>query len=236
MGIITEKFPAYIEPIPGGTVLLTSVDALINWARANSLWPLTFGTSCCAIEMMMATGAARHDVARFGAEVARPSPRQADLLVVAGTVVKRMAPRLKTLYEQMAEPRYVIATGSCAISGGPFIYNSYSTVRGADEVIPVDVYVPGCPPRPESYFYGLLMLQKLIKEGETIRKPGMRRKPITAALPPGITIEQIQKEMIAMLEQDAMINLEKASDEKKEWAPYGVTLSPEVPKADDEEK
>ncbi|HLE01057.1 MAG TPA: NADH-quinone oxidoreductase subunit NuoB [Bdellovibrionota bacterium] len=211
MGIITEKLPCYIEPIPGGSLLLTSMDAVINWSRANSLWPLTFGTSCCAIEMMMATGAPRHDTSRFGAEVARPSPRQADLLVIAGTIVRRMAPRLKTLYEQMGEPRYVMATGSCAISGGPFMYNSYSTIRGADEIIPVDVYVPGCPPRAEAFFYGLLTLQKLIKEGETVRKPGVRRKPVLSALPPGITLDQIRAEMATVLKSDAIVNVEQAA-------------------------
>ncbi|OFZ20411.1 MAG: hypothetical protein A2X94_08325 [Bdellovibrionales bacterium GWB1_55_8] len=216
--MITEKLPGYIEPVPGGSVLLTSMDKLINWSRSNSLWPLTFGTSCCAIEIMMASGAARHDLARFGAEVTRPSPRQADLLVVAGTIVKRMAPRLRTLYEQMGEPRYVMATGSCAISGGPFIYNSYSTIRGADEILPVDVYVPGCPPRPEAFFYGILTLQKMIKLGETIRKPGVRKKPVLAALPPGVTLDQIQKEMAALLEKDAVINLDEANRLREEWA------------------
>jgi NADH-quinone oxidoreductase subunit B len=204
VGLITEKIAPALESFPGGPAILTSVDALINWARSNSLWPLTFGTSCCAIEVMMAAGASHHDVARFGAEVARASPRQADLLVVAGTVVKRMAPRLRTLYEQMAEPRYVIATGACAISGGPFIYESYSTVRGAHEIIPVDVYVPGCPPRPEAYFYGLLALQRLIREGETVRRPGERRKPVVAALPPGITMEQIRAELIKNMEEMAV--------------------------------
>ncbi len=179
-----------------GPALLTSIDDLVNWARSNSLWPLTFGTSCCAIEVMMAAGAAHHDLARFGAEVARPSPRQADLLVVAGTIVKKMAPRLRTLYDQMAEPKYVIATGACAISGGPFIYDSYSTVRGAHEIIPVDVYVPGCPPRPEAFFYGLLTLQKMIRDGESLRRPGVRKAPVMAALPPGITMEDIRAELI----------------------------------------
>lgn len=213
MGIVTETLPKTLQNMPGGSFLLTRMDDVINWGRLNSLWPLTFGTSCCAIEMMMATGSSHYDLARFGAEVARPSPRQADLLVIAGTIVKKMAPRLRRLYEQMAEPRYVIATGSCAIAGGPFIYNSYTTLRGADEVIPVDVYVPGCPPRPESLFYGLLTLQKMIKNGETVRENGMRRKPVTASLPPHITVEQIQTEMQELLLQDNYYNLqEKASN------------------------
>ncbi len=212
MGLVTEKLPIFLEPVPGGSVLLASMDKLINWARLNSLWPLTFGTSCCAIEVMMATGAPKHDIARFGAEVARPSPRQADVLVIAGTIVKRMAPTLRTLYEQMAEPRYVIATGSCAISGGPFVYGSYSTVRGADEIIPVDVYVPGCPPRPEGYFYGLLTLQKMIREGETLRHPGVRRKPVLAELPPGITMEDIRRDLVHLLEKEARVDLREAEN------------------------
>ncbi len=212
MGIRSDKIPPFIERLPGGSYILTRMDQVINFARSNSLWPLTFGTSCCAIEMMMATGASRHDIARFGAEVARPSPRQADLIIIAGTIVKRMAPRLRTLYEQMAEPRYVIATGACTISGGPFIYQSYTTVRGADEIIPVDVYVPGCPPRPEGLFYGLLTLQRMIKEGETIRKPGMRRKPVMSALPPDITMEDIEKEMEEIIKQDANVDVEKTKN------------------------
>lgn len=214
MGLITEKLPGYIEPLPGGSLFLTNLDRLINWAHANSLWPLTFGTSCCAIEVMMAAGASNHDLARFGAEVTRPSPRQADLLVIAGTIVKRMAPILRTLYEQMGEPRYVMATGACAISGGPFIYNSYTTIRGVDQIIPVDVYVPGCPPRPEAFLYGLLALQKMIKEGETVRKPGVRRKPVMAALPEGITLKDIRAELAGFLERDATVNVEKANAER----------------------
>lgn len=209
MGIAKENTSPAIEKIPGASFFLTRMDQVINLARSNSLWPLTFGTSCCAIEMMMATGASRHDIARFGAEVARPSPRQADLLIIAGTIVKRMAPRLRTLYEQMAEPRYVIATGACTISGGPFIYQSYTTIRGADEIIPVDVYVPGCPPRPEGLFYGLLTLQQMIKKGETIRQPGVRRKPVLSALPPEITLADIQKEMEELLIKDAEVDVEQ---------------------------
>jgi NADH-quinone oxidoreductase subunit B len=151
-----------------GNILLTTIDDIINWGRSNSIWPLTFATSCCAIEMM-ATGAARHDFARFGIEVYRASPRQADVIVIAGTIVRKMAPVLKRLYDQMPDPKYVIAMGSCAVSGGPFFYNNYSVVRGAEHVIPVDVYIPGCPPRPEALLYGVMQLQRKIK-AETIAK------------------------------------------------------------------
>ena len=157
----------------GGVDVFTStLDKLINWGRSNSVWPLTFATSCCGIEMM-ATGGARHDFARFGIEVYRASPRQADVIVVAGTIVRKMAPVLKRLYDQMADPKYVIAMGACAISGGPFFYNTYSVVKGADHVIPVDVYVAGCPPRPEALLHALIKLQEKIKSGltrEQIRK------------------------------------------------------------------
>jgi NADH-quinone oxidoreductase subunit B len=146
----------------GGNILLSTIDNIINWGRSNSIWPLTFATSCCGIEMM-AAGAPRHDFARFGVEVYRASPRQADVIVVAGTIVHKMAPVLKRLYEQMPDPKYVIAMGACAISGGPFYYNSYSVVRGADQIIPVDVYIPGCPPRPEALLYGIMQLQRKIK-------------------------------------------------------------------------
>ncbi len=146
----------------GKGILLTTIDDIIDWGRSNSVWPLTFATACCGIEMM-AAGASRHDFARFGIEVYRASPRQADVIVVAGTIVNKMAPVLKRLYDQMSEPKYVIAMGACAVSGGPFFYNSYHVIRGADQVVPVDVYVPGCPPRPEALLYGVMQLQRKIK-------------------------------------------------------------------------
>jgi len=141
--------------------ILTSVDYVFNWARKSSIWPLTFGLACCAIEMI-AGSAARCDLARFGAEVFRRSPRQADLMIVAVTVTLKMAPVLKRLYEQMPEPKWVLAMGACSSVGGPF--NTYSVLQGVDKVVPVDVYVTGCPPRPENLFYGLMKLQDKIDQ------------------------------------------------------------------------
>jgi NADH-quinone oxidoreductase subunit B len=163
----------------GSNVLLSTIDNIINWGRSNSIWPLTFATSCCGIEMM-AAGAPRHDFARFGVEVYRASPRQADVIVVAGTIVHKMVPVLKRLYDQMADPKYVIAMGACAISGGPFYYNSYTIVRGVDQVIPVDVYIPGCPPRPEALLYGIMQLQRKILGEHPVQ--GKSDDPVT---PPG---------------------------------------------------
>ncbi|HML72515.1 MAG: NADH-quinone oxidoreductase subunit B [Bacteroidota bacterium] len=161
------EFPGEIYKDETGRTnfLVSSVDAVANWARSNSLWPLSFGTSCCAIELM-STVSAKYDWSRFGFEVMRASPRQCDLIIVAGTITRKMAPVLKRLYDQMPEPRYVIAMGSCAISGGPFYYNSYAVVRGVDNIIPVDVYIPGCPPRPEALIHGMMTLQEKIKKSK----------------------------------------------------------------------
>lgn len=151
---------------PPGLVNLFRVEDVLNLARANSLWPLTFGLACCAIEFM-AGGAARYDLDRFGFGVARPSPRQADLMIVAGTISRKMVPCIKTLYDQMPAPKYVIALGGCATAGGPFKYpGQYGILEGIDKIIPVNVYVPGCPPRPEALFAGLIELQRQIKQGK----------------------------------------------------------------------
>lgn len=144
-----------------GLILFSTVDQIFNWARLSSLWPVTSGLACCAIEMM-GVAMAHHDIARFGMEIFRASPRQADLMFVAGTVTKRMAPRVKQLYEMMPDPKWVIAVGSCASTGGPY-HESYSVLKGVDLIIPVDVYLPGCPPRPEAWLYGIIQLREKIK-------------------------------------------------------------------------
>jgi NADH-quinone oxidoreductase subunit B len=169
-------------------VVTTTLEQAINWARQGSLWPMTFGLACCAIEMMSA-GAGRYDLDRFGAGAFRPSPRQSDLMIVAGTVSHKMASRLRRLYEQMPEPKYVIAMGACAIGGGPYFENGYHVVRGVDLIVPVDVYIPGCPPRPESLLEGIMRLQEKIAGQRLARQPGDSGGWLSHLMRPGVKVE-----------------------------------------------
>ena len=169
-----------IPPELEGRVSITALDKIYNWSRRSSIWPMTFGLACCAIEMICAA-ASRYDFARFGMEVMRPSPRQADLMIVSGTVTKRMIPTLVRLYNQMPEPKYVVAMGACASGGGPF-KEGYNVVAGVDRYVPVDVYIPGCPPTPQALLHGLISLQRKI-DTQSLKTVRWYRKEATDAIP-----------------------------------------------------
>jgi NADH-quinone oxidoreductase subunit B len=163
-------------------VITTRLDSLVNWARKSSLWPATFGLACCAIEMMNATSS-RNDLARFGSEVFRASPRQADVMIVSGRVSRKMAPVLRRIYDQMPEPKWVISMGACATSGG--VFDNYAIVQGVDKIVPVDVYIPGCPPRPEMLIHAVMMLQDKVMGESMLDRKDVRVEEAREAVPPG---------------------------------------------------
>lgn len=185
MGIAENSLP-HAGKLPAGNFIVGSVGWLFNWAQSNSLWPLTSGLACCALEMM-AAGGARFDLSRFGAEVFRPSVRQADLLIVAGTLTEKMAHKLKHLYDQMPDPKWVISMGSCTNAGGPYYHDCYSVIRGCDTVVPVDIYVGGCPPRPDALLNGLIKLQ------EKIKREGLADKYPAKDLDPSQFVEKLNE-------------------------------------------
>ncbi len=188
MGLI-DKIPAYLEKTPGGGILMTPLNWAVNEVKASSLWYMLFGLACCAIEMM-ATGASRYDFDRLGM-IFRATPRQTDLMIVAGTLTLKMAPRVKLLYEQMPEPKYVIAMGGCTVYGGPFYHDGYSVLKGVDKIVPVDIHIAGCPPRPEALMHGCIELQNMIRQeklGQKRDRPGLRHMAAGTTRPSGLIV------------------------------------------------
>lgn len=212
MGLI-DKIPAYVERIPGGSIVMAPVDWTINEIQASSMWYMLFGLACCAIELM-ATGACRYDFDRMGM-IFRATPRQTDLMLVCGTVTLKMAPRVKMLYEQMSEPRYVVSMGGCATHGGPFFYDSYSVLKGVDKIIPVDVYIAGCPPRPEALMNGCMAIQKKIRSHKLGQPRGAAVRVAeyqnSLLLPPDANHGLVTPEQNAML---PLINVNKGQNTK----------------------
>jgi NADH-quinone oxidoreductase subunit B len=192
-----------------GNVFLTTVDNVYNWGRARSMWPMMFGLACCAIEMI-AVQAARFDLSRFGMEIMRASPRQADLMIVSGTVTKKMVPNIVRLYNQMAEPKYVLAMGACATSGGPF-KEGYNVVSGIDKFLPVDVYVPGCPPTPEALLYGVLKVHEKVFKQSVRTAPWYRKDQLNEAVP----IPVLGPDLYDQRDREALkIALQKAKEQQ----------------------
>jgi NADH-quinone oxidoreductase subunit B len=204
-----------IPPELEGQVAITTLDKIYNWGRRSSLWPLMFGLACCAIEMIC-TAASRYDFSRFGMEVMRPSPRQVDMMIVAGTVTKKMIPQIVRLYNQMPEPKYVVAMGACASGGGPF-KEGYNVVSGVDRYVPVDVYIPGCPPTPQALLHGLISLQRRIDHQSIKQVPWYRKEPIEAIPIPVLGPDVMDPRQYAKIrEATAQVSEEQAAQEAVE--------------------
>lgn len=205
-------------------VLVTTVDKVYNWSRKSSMWPLLFGLACCAIEMI-ATAASRWDLARFGMEIMRPSPRQSDLMIVSGTVTKKMVPAIVRIYNQMAEPRYVLAMGACATGGGPF-KEGYNVVSGIDKYIPVDVYVPGCPPTPDALIYGMMKLHEKVERQSILQVPWYRKEKSEFIPVPVLGPDIFDPRQVGLIKETTMAKAAAAGDGKRAAGPKREGAAP----------